>query len=157
VTEENPTREVVTALHARLRRFAAVVAPVEMDPDDLMQEAWVRVLRAHAMEDYDDIAAYMRRTIVNLAANERRRLGRGRRALTSLGTQSALVVDPTYPSDLAELQRLSAEDRAVLYLVEVERWSHRDVAAALGCSEGASRVRFSRARQRLRLELEGTS
>lgn len=155
MTEQRTAREVVLALHPGLRRFAAVVAPVEMDPDDLMQEAWVRVLKRRPLEDYDDVAAYMRRTIVNLAANERRRLGRGRRALRALEPSRAERVDPSYPSDLADLQRLDPADRALLYLLEVEGWSHREVGEVLGCSEGASRVRFTRARQKLRLEMEG--
>jgi RNA polymerase sigma-70 factor (ECF subfamily) len=153
-------RETVIALHATLRRFAAVVAPVELDPDDLTQEAWLRVLRQghNRINEYDNVAAYMRRTIVNLAANERRRLGRGRRALTRLGDPGqGHAMDQSYPSDLAELQRLEPADRAALYLIEIEGWSHREVAAVLGCSEGASRVRFARARKRLRLELEGES
>lgn len=147
-------RATVLALHAKLRRFAAVVAPAEMDPDDLTQEAWLRVLRSAGgrLPDHEHLAAYMRRTIVNLAANERRRLGRGRRAVVRLNPPHA--VEQTYPSDLAELRRLDPADRAVLYLVEVEGWSHREVGEVLGCSEGAARVRFSRARRRLRVELE---
>lgn len=147
-------RATVVALHAKLRRFAAVVAPVELDPDDLTQEAWLRVLRQAGgrLPDHEHLAAYMRRTIVNLAANERRRLGRGRRAMVRLNLPHAS--DQTYSSDLAELQRLDPSDRAALYLVKVEGWSHREVGEVLGCSEGAARVRFARARKRLRIELE---
>lgn len=144
---------VITEHHGRLRRFAAVVAPIELDPDDLLQEAWVRVLRAGRLAaDEASVAAYVRRTIVNLASNERRRLGRSRMAVMRLRPEASSA--PSYPSDLAELQRLDPPDRASLYLIEVEGWSHREVAELLGCSEGAARVRFTRARKRLRVELE---
>jgi RNA polymerase sigma-70 factor (ECF subfamily) len=58
-----------------------------------------------------------------------------------------------YPSDLAELARLEPSDRAAVYLSVVERRSHREIAAILGCSEDASRQRVSRALERLRSEL----
>lgn len=58
------------------------------------------------------------------------------------------------PSDLADLLRLDPTSRALLYLVEVEGASIRDAAAAAGCTEPAARMRLSRARRRLRAELD---
>jgi len=72
-------------LYGPLRRFAAVVGPIEVDPDDLLQEAVARVLQHRRLTDLDEPGAYLRRTIVNLAANDRRRFARMRRALTRMG------------------------------------------------------------------------
>jgi DNA-directed RNA polymerase specialized sigma24 family protein len=60
------------AIYPGLRRWAAVCGPAEVDPDDLVQEAVARTLRTHALSDLDDAGAYLRRAIVNLAANHRR-------------------------------------------------------------------------------------
>jgi hypothetical protein len=57
--------------------------------------------------------------MVNLAANERRRFAVGRRALARVGAGSVSARD-VYPSDLSELLRLAPQERAVLYLAEVE-------------------------------------
>jgi DNA-directed RNA polymerase specialized sigma24 family protein len=54
-----------------------------------------------------------------------------------------------YPSDLADLLRLSPEERAVLYLSEVEGYRFADIGRMLGCSEAAARKRAMRGRRRL--------
>jgi DNA-directed RNA polymerase specialized sigma24 family protein len=144
-------RAIVAALYTSLRRFAAVVGPLEVEPDDLVQEALYRTLRVGPLSALDDPGAYVRRAIIRLAANERRHLGRRRRAMTRLAARdSGDAAGDTYPSDTSELQRLDPEDRAVLWLADVEGVAFADVAAALGCSEQAARTKASRARRRLR-------
>ena len=141
----------IAALYPDLHRFACVVGPVEVDPDDLVQEAFVRTLRRGPLDQLEDAAAYLRRTIVHLAANHRRSLGRLRKAMPRLARIGEGMT--MYPSDLDDLQRLAPEDRVVLYLVHVEGRPFADAAATLGCSEEAARARASRARRRLRAEL----
>jgi len=139
-------------LYEPLRRFASIVRSLDMDADDLVQEALVRTLALQPLEDLDDPAAYLRTVIVRLASNERRGLGRRRRALRRLGHERDLEL-VSYPSDLAVLGRLEALDRAAVYLAAVEHRSHREIATILGCSEEASRQRVSRALERLRSEI----
>ena len=62
-------------LYVPLRRFAAVIGRWDVDPDDLVQEAYAKVLRRAEIE-IDDLGPYVRRTIVNLATDERRRVQR---------------------------------------------------------------------------------
>ncbi len=143
---------IFAALYPSLRRWAAVVAPVEDDPDDLVQEALARVLRRGSLSDLDDAHAYLRTTIVRLAANSRRRLGRGRRAWSRVGAPTG-AVDDRYPSDLDDLRRLGSADRAVLYLALVEGRTYREAGVILGCSEMAARTRASRALRRLRTQV----
>ena len=57
-------------LYEPLRRFAAIVGRLDVEPDDLVQEAYTRFL-AGDRGDVEDVGAYLRRTIVNLASNER--------------------------------------------------------------------------------------
>jgi RNA polymerase sigma-70 factor (ECF subfamily) len=51
------------------------------------------------------------------------------------------------------LAALPLELRAPLVLYEIEEWSQRDIARALGCREGTIKSRLFRARHRLREEL----
>jgi DNA-directed RNA polymerase specialized sigma24 family protein len=125
-----------------------VVGPIELDPDDLLQEAVTRVLRHRHLTDLDHPAAYLRRVIVNLAANERRRFSRTRRAIARMGSTPGRSHD-VYPSDLAELMWLTPRDRAVLYLSEVEGYRYAEIGQMLNCTEVAARKRALRARQRL--------
>ena len=144
--------DLLRPLYPRLRRFAAVVGPVELDPDDLVQDAVVRFLATGRWRSIDDVQAYLRRTIVNLAANERRRLGRQRSAVAREGP--ALSTTASYPSDLDDLEHIEPQSRALLFLVEVEGASVTEAAAAVGCSSVAARARLSRARRRLRDAIE---
>lgn len=131
-----------------LRRFAAVVGPIECDPDDLLQEAVARVLRHHRLDELDHPVAYLRRAVLNLASNERRRFATRRRALRRLGVDRSGQTDQ-YPSDLAELEFLSAAERAVLYLSEVEGYRYAEIGRMLDCSEAAARKRAMNGRRRL--------
>lgn len=140
------------ALYPRLRGFAAVVAPLEMEPDDLVQEALARVLASPSWPEIVDIEAYTRRTMVNLASNERRRLGRARAARQREVVDVSFVHE--YPSDVADLDRLSPVTRALLCLVVLEGWAVADAAVACGCTALAARARLSRARRQLRDVIE---
>ena len=135
------------ALYPALRRFAAVVGPPGTAPDDLVQEALARRLRIGPLAELDDAAVYLRRAIVNLANNHRRTSRRAARALTLLGGPESEAT--AYPSDLADLARLTPNERGALYLHHVEGWSFAEVAAQLGCSEAAARKAASRGRARL--------
>ncbi len=142
---------IFRALYPELRRFANVVRPEEVDADDLVQEALSRTLAAHQLSELDDPGAYIRTVLIRVASNERRSFGRRRRAIARVTPSSP--VEQSYPSDLAELFRLPPKDRALLFMVTVERRDYRDAAALLGCSEDAARARASRALRRLRIEL----
>jgi RNA polymerase sigma factor (sigma-70 family) len=150
--DHDADREVFAVLYPQLRRFAAATADPDQDADDLLQEALARVLRRGGLAELDDPAAYLKRTVVHLAANDRRSLGRRRRALQRVQVPEEL--DPTYPSDLADLLALSPADRAVLWLTEVERLPSEQVAQVLDCTPEAARTRATRARRRLRRALD---
>ena len=140
--------EVFRSLYGSLRRFAAVTAPVEVDPDDLLQEALVATLRRHHLTDLESPAAYLRRAMVNLAANHRRRLARERKAMTRVAAAGGAAA--SYPSDLSDLMSLSPRERAVLFLTEVEGYRFDEVAEMVGCSAPAARMSATRGRRRRR-------
>ncbi|MCU1484757.1 MAG: putative polymerase subfamily sigma factor [Actinomycetia bacterium] len=140
--------EVVAALYPDLRRFAAMVASADIDPDDLVQEALTNVLRGGSLDALDNPGAYLRRTIVNLEHSHRRRWARWRDRLPRLATSDRC--EPAYPSDLGVLELLVPADRALLYLTAVEGMPYAAVADLLGGTEQTLRARASKARARLR-------
>jgi RNA polymerase sigma factor (sigma-70 family) len=154
VTQQDAETRLFVQLYDSLRRFAAVVGPLEVDPDDLLQEAVARVLQRQRLTDLERPGPYLRRTIVNLAANHRRRFAIRRKALEGLGASPAYSRD-VYPSDLTDLLRLAPQDRAVLYLSEVEGYRYAEIARMLDCTEAAARKRALRARRRLQAAMVG--
>jgi RNA polymerase sigma-70 factor (ECF subfamily) len=137
-------------LYAPLRRFAAVIGRWDVDPDDLVQDAYTKVLMKHPSQ-IRDLGPYLRRTIVNLATDQRRRAVRGNTALHKLGANG--TSSDNYPSDLEDLMRLQPRVRALLLLVEVEGHQIADAAEMVGMSNSNARVALMRARRRLRSEL----
>jgi RNA polymerase sigma factor (sigma-70 family) len=137
-----------------LRRFAAVIGRCDVEPDDLVQEAYAKVLTKQPSQ-IRDLGPYLRRVVVNLATDERRRFGRAASAAPKIATASAS--SDSYPSDLSDLFGLPPRVRALLYMVEVEGQQIAPAAAAVGMSSGNARVALLRARRRLRAELSKES
>ena len=137
-------------LYEPLRRFAAVIGRYDVDPDDLVQGAYAKVLLKNP-DDIHDLGPYLRRVIVNLATDERRRSTRANGAMHLV--DAAAGATDSYPSDLEDLLRIQPQVRALLYLVEVEGRPVADAAAVVGMSNASARVALVRARRRLRAEL----
>ncbi len=134
-------------LYPGLRRFAAVGSLPDVDPDDVVQEALTRCLRRLEQGPIERIDRYLRRIVLNLEMSRRRTAGRRRVVDPLLATSTQARV--AYPSDLDPLHGMDPTDRAVLYLTVVEGMTFAEVA------EASLRVRASRARRRLRDEMEG--
>ena len=137
-------------LYEPLRRFAAVIGRWDVDPDDLVQNAFAKVL-ARPSDGIRELGPYLRRMIVNLATDERRRSTRTNGVLRRIDTP--LTAIDAYPSDLEDLMRVQPRVRALLYLVEIEGQPVADAAELVGMSNSSARVALMRARRRLRSEL----
>lgn len=148
-----PTAAWFRAAYPRLHRIACVTAPADVEPDDLVQEALVRLLR-RAPGTVEQPEAYAAATIVNLASNERRSFLRRRRAIARVAVDAEPVAD-VYPSDLTDLDVLSPRARAVLYLHDVEGRSFDQVATLVGMNVVNSRKVAERARAAIHANLEG--
>jgi RNA polymerase sigma factor (sigma-70 family) len=142
--------EALGRLYEPLRRFAAVVGRLDVEPDDLVQEACARVMRGDPAR-IDDLGAYLRRTIANLATDTWRRRSREQDALRRAPVDEATTDE--YPSDLADLMRLTPSARGLLFLVEIEGQPTADAAKTVGMTSSAARVALMRARRRLRAEM----
>jgi DNA-directed RNA polymerase specialized sigma24 family protein len=142
--------DIFAELYPGLRRFAAVVGAIEMDPDDLVQDAVSRALVGGPLGRFDSPGAYLRRAILNAASNDRRGAGRRGRALLRLRGGLVEAQPAPYPSDVGELAQLPAGVRALVYLREVEGLAYDDIASMLGISAASARMTLSRALRSLR-------
>jgi len=128
-------RTLIRQLYPPLQRYAAVVAPADVDPEDLVQEAFLRAIRKGPLCDLNHPNAYLRKTICNLASNSRRRFSRERRALLRLDNPG--VAPEGYPSDLDDLMRLRPVARAVL---QCEKSRDDHMRRSRRCSDGRRSV-----------------
>ena len=111
----------------------------------------MRALRRGPISDLDNPLAFLRKTIVNLASNQRRSLGRRRMALDRLSVKEGWW--PSYPADIEAILDLPPRHRAILYLIEVEDVPYAEAAEQLGMTAAAARALANRARKRARAAL----
>jgi RNA polymerase sigma-70 factor, ECF subfamily len=120
------------------------------EADDAVAEvflvAWRRI---------DEVPADAKPWLLGVArrvlANQRRAAGRRASLLvrTRQGAAREAVEAADVPSVLRALEHVSARDREILLLVAWDGLSIEEAAQALGCSRGAAKVRFHRAKRRL--------
>ena len=135
------------------------------EAEDMMQTAYVKIFRK--LDDYrgeGSFEGWMRRIMVHTSIEFYRK---------NLRTLNAIDIDDTYdheastPFDMSSInvkdlmrliQNLSSGYRMVFNMYAIEGYAHKEIAAELGITEGASKSQLSRARAILReqvLKLEG--
>lgn len=133
----------------RLYRAALSLLGDPQEAEDAVQDAFVRYLEK-APEELDNPGAWLMRVLVNGCKSRLRlvwrRVGPLPDTLPAPGPEEREV--------LAELFDLPPEDRAVIHLHYYEGYSTVEIAQMLGCRPGTVRSRLSRARDKLRKQLE---
>ncbi|MGH2868162.1 MAG: RNA polymerase sigma factor [Solirubrobacteraceae bacterium] len=128
------------------------------DAGDVVSEvfltAWRRI---DAVPGGEAARLWLYGTARRVIANQTRAMRRQKRLSERLGREpshSPLAGDTAEPGAAsAAFAALSAEDRDLLGLVAWEGLSHREVAAVLGCSVNAAKLRAHRARRRFAASL----
>lgn len=147
----------LVALLPRLRRYARVLTGDRFAADDLVQDTLERAWTRHRQwRPGSDLRAWlfaiMHNRRVDLARSERFGAASDEDPVAAAPLYSPTAVDGL---DLQRaFARLSTEHREVLALVGVEQLSYGEAADALGLPIGTVMSRLSRARARLREELD---
>jgi RNA polymerase sigma-70 factor (ECF subfamily) len=149
----------IAELIPRLRRYARALAGDRSAADDLVQDTLERALnKLHLWRRGTDLRAWLFTIMHNVHINQ----VRGRRELSALeGEAMELPVRATQEAGIEArdleraLARLPLEQRQVLLLVVLEEMSYEQAARTLGIPIGTVMSRLSRAREKLRLLMEG--
>lgn len=152
--------EQLVRLH--LRAAYTVALAVTNDPsdaEDVTQDAFVSALeRLDECKDPERFSGWLLRIVRNRALNLRRAQAvRTAQPLTDM-TDVVSSANPDRDTGrvllreelLQALGELTETQRQVVLLHDLEGYKHREIAALLGLSEGASRFHLSTARARLR-------
>lgn len=118
--------------------------------DEVLQEAYFRMINAPDMEEQVR-KAYLYRTATNLLRDHWRKQKRERRFWERENFSEIIHQNLGLPVDVSSVfEKLSALDRAALWLAHVEQLSHKEMGAILGLKEKSMRVILFRARTRAR-------
>jgi len=152
---------VIVACIPHLRRYARGLTAGREQADDLVQDTLERAWSKYSMwQKRGEVRAWVFGIMHNLFIDRVR--SQRSRPEDNAGDDLPEVPARATQSDHLELrdldrilQRLPPDLREVLLLVGVEELSYQDVASVLGVPIGTVMSRLSRARERLRSELEG--
>jgi RNA polymerase sigma-70 factor (ECF subfamily) len=137
-------------LHGYLCRLAGDSATA----DEILQETYIRMLNAPAMDDLPR-KAYLYKTATNLLRDRWRKLKREQKLWEMNEFTERVHHKFNLPLDTASVfDRLSAQERAILWLAHVEEMSHKEIGAILSVKEKSVRVMVFRAREKAKELLE---
>lgn len=142
---------------ASVLRYATYSAGSRQAAEDIAAEAWARYLEKGAHVPTDRVEAWLIRVTRNLCASHHRADTRERIIGARLATRDEPADGWTQPEVWPHVRRLSEPDRLAIYLRFVEERSFVDMARLLGKTEGAAKMTFYRALERLRREMDGAS
>jgi RNA polymerase sigma-70 factor (ECF subfamily) len=155
---------VLAAYHAHARdlnAFARSLVRDRADAEDLVAEAFLRLVReASAGRVPDDVRGWLYRVVGNLVVSRGRRLAVARRFVAHLvdrrtgESPEARHLRLDVPADLRDAVLALPPDARVAVVMAARGASGREIAAAIGRSEAATRTLLTRARQRVRARLE---
>jgi RNA polymerase sigma-70 factor (sigma-E family) len=161
-SKPRPSRklEAVYLEHApRLGRLAYLLTGDAAVAEDLVQEAFVRAFaRLVHLRRQDALAAYLRRTVVNLAHKHFRR---ERTEQAYLAATATAVDVPSQPDVVVReelwraLRELPYKQRCALVLRFYEDISEKETARLLGCPVGTVKSLVHRALSSMREQLGG--
>ena len=126
--------------NAGLTRYLRRRLPGRIDPQDLAQEVYVRLLRVEQLEQIKEPQAYLYRVASNVAAEWRMRAVHSKPhsdaeldALVTESTPESLLDDAQFSAQLdSALAKMTPMVRAVIFLKLREDLSHEQIAEHLG-------------------------
>lgn len=137
-------------LHGYLCRLSGDSATA----DEVLQETYIRMLHAPAMDDLPR-KGYLYKTATNLLRDRWRKLKREQKFWEMSDFTEHVQQNFNLSLDMASIfDRLSAQERAILWLAHVEEMSHKEIGGILGVKEKSVRVMVFRARERAKEMLE---
>src|SRR5262249_26126289 len=133
-----------------LRAYITRVAGNHVIADDILQEAYIRLLNAAPAEEKRR-KSYLYRTATNLIVDHCRTAARERSWLSALRWRQPDAAPPCEPATDVErvFALMSLRERSLLWLAYVEGAGHDEIARALDCGEKSVRVLLFRARKRM--------
>jgi RNA polymerase sigma-70 factor (ECF subfamily) len=134
-----------------LRAYTVRVLGRATNADDIVQEAYLRVLRSKPQADSpQQLKAFLFRVATHLIVDHWRgqRLERGAPDTRERPSDDAANVPLRIDLERA-FERLRPEERAIMWLAYVEGADHREIAAALGFRPASIKVMLHRIRRKL--------
>ena len=154
--QETIYRVFAPAVYTLARRILVAAAPAE----DVLQETFVEVLRKLGdLKNDAELGAWIKRIALNKSLAYLRSPWTARRVtgLELSGLEQASAASEPEPALARALDALSPTARAVVWLHDVEGYTHKEIGSLMGRSPSFSKSQLARAHERLRHSLEDSA
>ena len=153
-------RDQLLACIPRLRRYARALVGDRAGADDLVQDTiergWARLA---GWKGGSDMRAWLFSIMHNLRIDQVRRLSHPTESLNEEASMLMTHGSPSTGLELRDMEKalraLPDEQREILLLVALEELSYAEVAQTLNIPIGTVMSRLSRAREKIRANMEG--
>ena len=159
VTETTGFEDFFRLQHPKLVALGMAMSGSREAGKDLAQEALLRTFRNWpTVSRYDNPAAWVRRVLINLTTDTRRRSASERDALARLAPSEPMLVPDRIADDWWKaVLALPQRQRAAVALHYLDDLSVTEVAGILGVTNGTIKASLSHARAHLATALDATS
>ncbi len=143
-------REAVIKYSDMLYKICIVILCNEQDVQDAIQDTFCRYLeKAPNFRDQEHEKAWLIRVATNICRDMLR--FRHRHPKISIDELENSLAAPEQRATLRELLDLPVRQKTVIYLHYVEGYQIKEIAAILGTTEAAVKMRLQRGREQMRL------
>ncbi|KAF1718835.1 RNA polymerase sigma factor [Pseudoxanthomonas wuyuanensis] len=155
---------LVARWHPRLVRHAWRLTGHPEQARDMVQEAWIEILRSlRRLEDVAAFPAWALRIVTRRCQRAFQRADRERHGIAGLGREMDEVATDSASGEsaaelanvLAAMDELPAAQRATLALFYLDNLSVAEISIALDVPPGTVKTRLMHARRKIRARLEG--
>lgn len=150
MTQARDLEELYAASYSRLVGVLTLVAADRLEAEDVVQEAFIKLMRHwQKVRYYDDPEAWVRAVSFRLLSNRRRNIRTGASILRRLVASNRPSVPPPGSDAVdvsAALKRLPMIHRQVLVLHYMFDMTSREIGDTLKISEGTVKSRLGRGR-----------
>ncbi len=165
---ENPSAATLAAIEQRCQKastqvyrqferqvytLAYRICQNEADALDILQDTFVQAFAKIQQFRGDHFWAWLKKIAVNQALSRLRRQRRGPVLMALDSVHNAIAISPAAGSQMdlnTAFSRLDPDTRAVVWLYDVEGYSHQEIAELFGKSLSFSKTRLSRAHSQMR-------
>jgi RNA polymerase sigma-70 factor (sigma-E family) len=144
---------VFEAQYTRLCRLAYLLTGDASRAEELVMEAFARSLASWRRRGPDEPGAYLRRAVVNMCRNRRRRAWLERRHARAEREEASEASEPV-DHVWAAVRALPPRQRAAVVLRYWDDLPEVAIAAALGCSVGTVKSQLAKAKANLAAALQ---
>ncbi len=128
-----------------------------MDAEDILQESFISAFKSiHKLEEVNAFGGWLKKIVINKSISQLRKQKCHFEPINDMTEKQSCEIPENIAPDIVNeaVKKLPQNLRVVVNLFVFEDYKHKEIANMLKISESLSKVRYLRARELLKVEIE---